>query len=150
MNVVFIAHNRAKFDFMPIFRVLNEGQYSYDKSIPVSASGKMTKFKFWDQFDTTYSLWGLRSYYTQSTYRTRIQKSYSVWDSNYFLTGSLANLLKSYNIKNGKLDFNHEKVQKAYSDSRRLTRLKGNKAGYEMWEDFLLELAPKLREMSLH
>lgn len=128
-NVIFIAYNGARFDFMPLFRTLNNLGYKYDTKTPVSGSGKMTKFKFYDLYQSVSTLWPTARV-TRGKWIPHVFKSYSVWDPNCFLTGSLSSVLKSYGIKDGKLSFNHEEVQKAYES--------------EEWESYLSKIATKL------
>ena len=134
-NVVFIAYNGARFDFVPIFRSLDEQGYAYDASTPVSASGKLTKFRFFSQFRTVKDLWSLPS---SGGWLTRVTTRFSVWDPNCFVTGSLKSVLSSFRVKLDKLDFDHEAAQRAYT--------RGRESRTDLWIDWLMKMSEQLIE----
>lgn len=133
LDVIFIAYNGSRFDFVPIFRYLDKAGYRYDTSTPVASSGKLSKFRFFSSYSNVKTLWPDLQ---RERYNTRVTRRYSVWDPNCFVSGSLSSVLTSFRVSQEKLSFDHEAMQKAYT--RGLT----NK---DYWINYLSKMKPQLK-----
>jgi hypothetical protein len=133
-NVIFIAYNGSRFDFMPIFRCLDDQGYTYDSGTPVAASGKLTSFRFFSQFRNVRDLWGLQQ---SGGWLTRLTVRFGVWDPNCFVTGSLRSVLQAFRIPLQKLDFDHEAIQRAFTRG---------KAKSSVWVNYLTDITSQLIE----
>jgi hypothetical protein len=114
----------------------------------VLASGKLTKFRFFSAYETVKSIWPELKYTkSQGSFVTRVSKRYSVWDPNCFVAGSLKKVLKDFRIEEGKLDMNHEQVQKMYEKSKREGRKERGAVDSELsttWTDYLGKIMSEL------
>jgi hypothetical protein len=112
-------------------RLLDNFSYKYNPSVQVPGSSKLNKMSFYDSALTAKTLWPTIK--NTSSYDQPVIRDHRVWDTNCFVTGSLAMVLKNFKISEQKLDFDHVGVQNQFDN---LT--------FSQWNKYLVKLYPEL------
>lgn len=110
LKVNFIAYNGSNFDFVPLFEYFNT--LSFETVKPIYGTGKLNSFLF---VEKSYVL----PYDLVNKKNTKPLKfSFTCWDPNNFVNGSLQDVCKSFGLPLMKEEISHKNIQTAFDNDK--------------------------------